>query len=213
MRWTVKLRVMIARRPWILWITSGLVVALVAAYLYGGRAALDRERRTWGQTSAVWVVTAPVAAGTPLSEAAVRRRDLPVAALPADAVTHDGAGVDRRPATIVRALGPGDIVTERDLATGDARFALVPEGHAVVAVPAPDPPPPALVGDPVQVAVDVDGLVHAVNGRLIAVDAGGWSVALTPPDAALVATSTAGSLSAATIVLCAPSGCGGAGSS
>lgn len=136
------------RRP-LPWWTGALVLAGATALLVGrlaGDAAAERER--WGDTVAVAVATADVAAGEPVI---AEQRHLPRSLVPDGAATSAGGAV----ATV--AIHTGEIVLESRLAPAGTSpvAALVPPGHRAVAVPAADGLPLA-VGDVVDVLATLD---------------------------------------------------------
>lgn len=83
MLWLSRLRLALARRPWLYWVFVASCAALVWLLLTAKRAELDDQRRRWGETRRVWVAAVDIGAGE-----AVRtiERDYPVAMVPASAL-------------------------------------------------------------------------------------------------------------------------------
>jgi SAF domain len=172
MRVVARIRLELARRPWIHWC---VVVALATGAAWSVAAALagvDRARAAWGTVARVVVANQPLAPGDPLA-GATQLRSVPLAVVPAGAVGElpDGAVARQR-------IGPDEIVTIDDVAARAGPPALAPPGTRIVAV-AETVPTAAVVGDRVAVASDgvelVDGavVVGRIDGAvLLAVDAG-----------------------------------------
>jgi hypothetical protein len=123
MRVLPRLRLLLARRPWVRWLVVALCAAVVALQLLAAQGALERERQRWGTPRTVWVAEARTPAGGPL---AARSVEWPEAIVPADAV-------GQLPASPVaaREVFEGQVVIGADIA-GDR---TVPSGWAVFAVP------------------------------------------------------------------------------
>jgi hypothetical protein len=122
-----RIRLMVARHPWIYWLTIAVVAGLVAVGVASALAGVETARRSWGQQSTVWMTTAAVAPGAPITATA---HQVPDAVVPAGATGENPGGMIAR-----QRLGPGEIVTTDDLsARGSA--GLIPDGWAAFAVPA-----------------------------------------------------------------------------
>lgn len=119
-----RLRLLLARRPWLYWLCAASCTAIAVGGVAAARGAADEERRAWGDTREVWVTTADVAAGAAL---APERRSYPVAMVPPDAVTSWPG-----PAVAAHPLATGEVVVAGDLA-GDG---AIPSGWAAFLVPA-----------------------------------------------------------------------------
>ena len=113
-----RMRLLLARRPWIFWCAVVLVACLSAWAVRAAVGAADRERRRWGASRTVWITDGPVARGEAI--ATVTRR-VPVAVVPDDAVVDEPAGLAAHP------LASGEIVVTSDLA-----HAPLPPSDAVV---------------------------------------------------------------------------------
>jgi len=152
---TVRLRRLVARRPWIQWVVIvGLAVA-TATSVEHRLDAVDVERSAWGRPAAVWVATAPAEIGEAIR---AERRSVPVAVTPDGAITDDPSGKPTR-----RALAVGEIVTGLDVTRG----VTAPAGWLVVPV-REEPASGAGAGD--RVVVVADGLVVAAEAVVVATD-------------------------------------------
>ena len=110
MRLLPRLRLLLARRPWLYWLAVGVCAAAIWVSMSAAERSVARERSQWGTTQRVWVTDEAVATGEPIVASA---RDLPLAMLPAAAVTAPPTGVAAHP------LAEGEVV----VATDDARIA------------------------------------------------------------------------------------------
>ncbi len=165
----VRIRRTLAKRPWLYWIVvAGLAVSIGASVLERVDR-IDRARSAWGETRRVLVATADIDPGQPI---AAEWRSLPVAGVPPRAIRTEPDGVARQH------VSAGEIVTEVDVADGEAPLALVPDDWLVVAV-VESPGSGAEVGERVVVASEGvvlagDALVvgHVDGATLTAVPAG-----------------------------------------
>jgi hypothetical protein len=120
-------RLMVARHPWVYWLTIAIVAGVVGISASRAVAAVDAARRSWGQQQTVWIASAAVEPGDAI---AAERRQVPRAVVPPDAVDVPPEGSVAR-----QHLGPGEIVTTADvISPGSA--GLVPAGWVAFAVPA-----------------------------------------------------------------------------
>jgi hypothetical protein len=118
-------RLMVARHPWIYWLAIVVTAGIIALGAARALAAVDAERRSWGSQQKVWIATAAIEAGQPITAAA---RDVPAAVVPA------GAAVDSPHGAVARQhLGPGEIVTDSDVTAGGSA-GLIPDGWVAFAV-------------------------------------------------------------------------------
>ena len=172
MRLLPRLRLLLARRPWLYWLVVGLCAGVVWLSVSAAADGVEAERARWGTTRRVWVTSGPVAPGAPLVAVA---RDYPQAMVPAAALTAAPAG------TAAHAMAAGEVVVQGDLA-GDG--GLAPADWLVVAVPAQGGPAVA-ANDSVAIFGSgqwwCDGVVAAVSDD--AVDGRNVEVAV-PPDCA-----------------------------
>jgi len=78
-----RLRLELARRPWIYWLFAGTCACLVGLSIHSRSAEVDEQRRKWGTTRSVLVAAADHLGGDPLRFV---RREYPEAMVPDDAL-------------------------------------------------------------------------------------------------------------------------------
>jgi hypothetical protein len=178
MRWMPRLRLLLARRPWIYWLGVALLAAVVTLGVASSSAELDRQRAAWGRTTTVYTATRAINVGDALA-GAVTAVDLPVAMIPETAV-RDLPGS----AVAVQRLAPGEVVVEVDIAHGDGPGSLLPAGWLAVAIDAADNAMFGL-GDPVSVLAA--GSVIAPDGLVVDLGDTGLVVGVPADVAAAVA--------------------------
>ncbi len=133
-----RVRLALARRPWLYWLLVGLCAAGVWAGVAGAQAQVDDARAGWGRAQRVWVADGNVAAGQALRATA---HDYPAAMVPPSALTDMPAG-----ALAAHPVAAGEVIVAGDLRDD----ATVPGGWLTFAVPA-DGTPAVLTGDRVVV--------------------------------------------------------------
>jgi hypothetical protein len=152
-----RVRLALARRPWLYWLAVGLCAAGVWFGVAGAQAQVAHARDGWGRTRRVWVADGDVAAGAAVHATAA---DYPVAMLPSSALTSAPGE-----AMAARSVADGEVLVADDLA--DDRS--TPTGWLAFAVPA-DGAPALLVGDHVAVFGSgerwCDGIVAAATGAV-----------------------------------------------
>lgn len=128
MWWLARVRLVLARRPWLYWTLAGWLAAMAGLQVWSVSDDAVRARHVWGTTRAVWVVTSDAHPGDPV---AVARRDYPVAVLPSTALgSPPSAPVAARP------LAAGTVLAIGDLADAGT----VPADWVIVAVAAEHAP-------------------------------------------------------------------------
>jgi hypothetical protein len=127
-----RLRLALARRPWLYWLFVCICAAAVWLSVADAQQQVTAARDEWGATRRVWVADHDVAAGEQLHATAV---EYPRAMLPASAVVSSPKDV-----LAARSISAGEVVVAADLAGGGP----IPAGWAVFAVPVGGAP--ALVG-------------------------------------------------------------------
>lgn len=133
-----RLRLALARRPWLYWLFVGVCAAAVWLGVADAQQQVAAARDEWGATRRVWVTDHDVAAGELLHATAV---EYPLAMLPTSAVVSLPAD-----ALAARLTSAGEVVVAADVAGSGP----IPAGWAVFAVPVGGAP--ALVtGDAVLV--------------------------------------------------------------
>ena len=85
-----RLRLALARRPWLYWLFVAFCAAIVWSTLAANEAKLHDQRRRWGETRRVWVATVDIARGDVVRSVA---RDYPVAMVAASAIDEQPVGV------------------------------------------------------------------------------------------------------------------------
>lgn len=184
---SVRVRRMLARRPWIQWLMVLVVALLVASSVHQQLVAVDTTRASWGATTPVLVATESIDVGQPLR---LEQRQLPIAVVPPAAIDATIGVGDR--AVARQRIGIGEIVTELDVAADRGPQALTPAGWLAVPV-VESPPSGAQVGDRVQVASD--GFVVSATALVVGRFDNVTVLAVPASDAALLpAAAIAGSL-------------------
>ncbi len=122
-----RIRLTVARHPWVYWLTISALAGVVALGAERAMAGVDAARRSWGEQEAVWVASAAIEPGQPIH---ADRRQVPRALAPASAVIDDPVDDAAR-----QHIASGEIITEPDLAAGGAA-GLIPDGWLAFAVPA-----------------------------------------------------------------------------
>ncbi len=133
-----RLRLLLARRPWLYWLIVSACAIAVWLSVSSAQAQVERQRDSWGTTRTVWVASGQVAAG---ESVAATTFDYPLAMVPSSAVSSLSPN-----AVAARSIAAGDIVVALDVAIEG----LIPADWLVFAVPS-DGTPLLLVGDAVTV--------------------------------------------------------------
>ena len=120
-------RLMVARHPWTYWFVIAVVAGAVGLGTARALAGVDAARRSWGEPEPVWMASAAIEPGQPV---VANRREVPRAVVPAGAVS-----VPPNDAVARQRIGPGEIITDNDVAAGGSA-GLVPDGWVAFAVPA-----------------------------------------------------------------------------
>ncbi len=186
--WPSRVRLLLARRPWIYWLVVAALTAGVVSAVVRASMRIERERASWGSTITITVAGRDIAPGESVVAATVRR-DYPEAMVPATAV------VDLPPdAVALQRISAGEVLVAADLARGSGPAALVPEGWLAVHVNTTTAA--FSVGD--SVAILADGQLIAPDALVVGVDPDGPLVAVPLDDAAVVADAvTRGSVAVA----------------
>ncbi len=85
-----RLRLALARRPWLYWLFVACCAVVVWSTLAANQAKLDDQRRRWGETRRVWVAAVDIAPGDVVRSVA---RDYPIAMVAASAISTEPMGV------------------------------------------------------------------------------------------------------------------------
>ena len=128
MRLFPRLRLLLARRPWMYWSAVGVLAIFIGASAASALAGVDTQRRSWGQTAQVVVANAPITPGIALGPL-VRTTAMPLAMVPASAL-------DALPpsAIAVQRIAAGEIVVAGDIAVTTGPAALLPVGWLAITV-------------------------------------------------------------------------------
>lgn len=171
-----RLRLALARRPWIRWGAIVAIALVVGATVHDRLERVDTARAAWTETRSVRVAAGDHLPGDVLM---VDTIELPLAAIPASAAPDLDTGTVAR-----QRIAEGEIVVAADVSNGGGPAATADDGTVVV--PVSDP---LVISTDVGVAVAIysDGIVLAATGTVVHVDADVVFVAVDPADAPLVA--------------------------
>lgn len=133
MRLFARLRMLFARRPWILWSCVMAIALIVATSVRGSQAELQGARDRWGSTVPVFIATRTIAPGDQL-EGAVARRLVPSAMAAPTALAELPLG-----ATAQQSIAGGETVTSSDVSVESGPAALLPKDWLGVAIDTSDP--------------------------------------------------------------------------
>jgi hypothetical protein len=128
MRVLPRLRMLLARRPWLYWLLVGLCASAVWLAMSAAADDVATQRERWGSTRRVWVTSAAVTAGSPV---VVVAGEYPQAMVPAAALMAAPDGV------AAHDLAAGEVVVQGDLAGPGG---VGPADWLVFAVPAEGSP-------------------------------------------------------------------------
>lgn len=170
-----RVRLQLARRPWIYWLVVGLCSLVAWWSVLAAQQDARHARQVWGQSRTVYVADRALQPGDPV---VATEQQYPVAMVPASAI--DALPPDSR---LVRAVAVGEVLVAADLAADWA----APADWVVFAVEA-DPAPQLIVGD--TVVVYGQGL-RWCDGVITALGDGVVEVAVPPDDAEAVSAQLA----------------------
>ena len=119
-----RLRLALARRPWLYWMFVAGCTAIVWSMVSTAQTRLDEQRQQWGETRRVWVAADDIAPGDLVRSVA---RDYPVAMVTASAIDDEPVG-----AIATASIAAGEVLVSADVAT-DADRSL-PAGWVVFAL-------------------------------------------------------------------------------
>jgi len=169
-------RLVLARRPWIRWLTVGAVAAAAGASVHAQLQSLDAARAQWTDQQRVPVATATLSPGDVL---VWEWRSIPAVGVP------DGVALSIPDGVVARQhLGTGEIIVDADMSVGDGPAAGAAAGRVVVPVSDPLVTSPAVGLD---VTIYSDGLVLADEARIVQVDGAVVFVEVDATDAPMVA--------------------------
>ena len=133
-----RVRLMLARKPWLYWLMVGVCAAAVWLGFSAAEARTEAARNAWGKTRRVLVADHYVATGQPMTATA---RDYPEAMLPAGALSSLPIG-----AIAANEVSAGEVVVTHDILFVQA----LPAGSVVLALSATDAPE-LVMGDDVSI--------------------------------------------------------------
>lgn len=180
MRWIPRLRMLLARRPWIYWAVVAAVAVALATSVAGAVASVDRERNSWGESAQVYVATSRIEVGA-LIEPSVERREVPLAIVPIAALRA------LPPETVaVQRISAGEVIVDIDVADSGGPLALLPIGWLAITIEW-SIEGSLTAGD--SVAILADGAMVAPDAVIVAVVAG--AVVIGVPEAVAPAVANA----------------------
>jgi hypothetical protein len=173
-----RVRLQLARSPWLYWIIVAVLAATAGLFVMRAAHGVEATRQSWGDARPVFVAGRDVEPGSPL-EGAVELRQLPAPMVPTDAITDlapDAAARQR--------IATGEVVVAHDVSPTGAPQSLIPAGWLAVAVAEPVATA-AQVGD--EVAIATGGVVISTEGIVVGVVGDVLLVAVPADEAAAVA--------------------------
>lgn len=174
------IRLALARRPWIRWLTVVAAAALAGWLILGQLQRVEDARQAWTEQRTVIVAAGDHAPGDLLD---VEQRRLPAGAIPEAAVDDVEIGALAR-----QRVSDGEVITVDDVTAGAGPAAAADDGEVVVAVTDPlllAAGSSLSVGLPV--AIHSEGIVLAERARIVAIDGEVVFVALAGDEAPSVA--------------------------
>ncbi len=102
-----RLRLALARRPWLYWLFVACCAAIVWSTLAANQAKLDDQRNKWGETRRVWIAAVDIAPGDIVRSVG---RDYPVAMVAASAINE-------QPVLVIAAtrISAGEVLVAADI--------------------------------------------------------------------------------------------------
>jgi hypothetical protein len=175
-RFTTRLRISAAQRPWIRWLLIAGLALAVGATVAAQFERMEQARTSWGETVTVFIARRDLAPGEPL---AIEKVELPAVAVPASALSTLPAD-----ATARQRIATGEVVVAGDVTEGVGPAGRAARGTVVVAVR-----DPLVVTAPLgaRVAVFADGIVLAASAEVVHLDADVVYVAVAESEGPTVA--------------------------
>jgi hypothetical protein len=169
-----RLRLVLARSPWLYWAVVATLAMCAGLLVLRAADSVASARDRWGQSQRVLVATRDVRPGDPLA-AAAQIRPVPAPMVPLGALTEVDDGAVAR-----QHIAAGEVIVAHDESPTATPQSLIPHGWLAAAIAEPIPSG-ARVGDRVTVATG--GVVVADDGVVVGVVGGALLVAV-PADAA-----------------------------
>ena len=184
MRWMPRMRMLLARRPWLYWLLVSAIAVGIATAVAAAMGDVRRQRDAWGHATTVFMTTRDVAVGESLA-GAVTSRDVPTAIVPPAALTIMPAA-----ATATQRIAAGEIIVRVDVVDEQGPLALVPRGWLAIDIPRTDDPLDTArqlfgIGD--SAVVLADGSIIAEHAIVVDVTGDRLAVAVPRDVAARVA--------------------------
>lgn len=171
-----RVRLQLARRPWIYWLVVGLCSLLAWSSVLAAQGDARRAARSWGRSRTVYVADRALAPGDPVRATA---RQYPLTMVPTAAV--DALAPDAR---VARTVAAGEVLVADDLAPDGA----APAGWVTFALAA-DSAPTLVAGD--TVVVYGQGVRWCDGVVVSAATDGAVEIAVPPDDAEAVSAQVA----------------------
>jgi hypothetical protein len=173
-----RLRLGLARSPWLYWAIVAALAGSAGVLVMRAASGVEAARAAWGETRQVFVARKTIEPGMPL-DGAVTERDTPTPVAPPDAITELDADAVAR-----QRIAAGEMLVTHDVAPSGTPQSLIPAGWLAVAVSEPIASG-AAVGDAVSVATG--GIVVAADGLIVGLAGEALLVAVPAEEAATVA--------------------------
>ena len=124
-----RLRLALARRPWVYWLFVACCAAIVWSTLAANQAKLDDQRRRWGETRRVWIASVDIAPGDVVRSVA---RDYPIAMVAESALNEQPVRV-----IATTSISAGEVLVAADI---DEAANVLPPDWVVFALASNDTP-------------------------------------------------------------------------
>lgn len=175
-----RIRLSIARRPWIRWLVISGIGVLAAWLVFGQLQQVDTARASWSEQREVWVAAIDHSPGDAL---VAERRTLPLVAISPAAADEIESGTTAR-----QHVRRGEVIVDADLTVASGPAAGADTGQVVV--PISDPLltlASSHLSIGVKVAILSEGIELANNAHIAAIDGDVIFVAVRADSAASVA--------------------------
>ena len=161
MRVMPRVRMLLARRPWIHWTIVAILASSVGVVVSRDIAAIQRQRDRWGATTAVVVATRNIAPGDAIAASTAHVVRLPLAMVPMSALHAVPARL-----TATQHIAAGEVIVALDTSPAAGPAALLPIGWLAIGVESLDSARFRL-GD--RATVLADGQTVAADAVVVAV--------------------------------------------
>lgn len=152
MRWLARLRLIVARHPWLRWGFVALPALVVGITVTTSTADMDQRRRAWGELRPVVVARQTLAPGDRVLDDDVIVEDRPVALIPVNALSDmTFLTTDTR---LWQWVAAGEVLTSHDVTGRSSPSARLPPGTRGLVVGSGGLP--VEVGDVVELVIDAE---------------------------------------------------------